>query len=116
MRTQVPYPVLLVWLVGPALVLTIFGVALYRRYRTLPTALVALGFAAVFVSGIFNVMISHEVSHIYGYSSNLALSAVSVQLYGPAWLLARFCGPVGMWLASLSLLWHMLSTRGAASP
>ena len=62
--TQVPYSVLLVWLVGPALVLTIFGVVLFRRYRTPPSALVALGFAAVFVSGIVNVMISYEVSHI----------------------------------------------------
>ena len=116
MTTQVPYPVLLVWLVGPALVLTIFGIVLFRRYRTLPSALVALGFAAVLVSGLFNVMISYEVSHIYGYSSNLALATVSVQLHGPAWLLARLFGPLGMWAASVSLLWHMFSTRRAASP
>ena len=114
--TLVPYSVLLVWLVGPALVLTVFGVVLFRRYRTLPSALVALGFASVLVSGIFNVSISYDVSHIYGYSSDRALAAVIVQLHGPAWILARLCGPVGMWLASLSLLWHMFSTRGAASP
>ena len=113
--TQVPYSVLLVWLVGPALVLTIFGVALFRRYRTLPSALVALGFAAVFVSGIVNVMISYDVSHI-DYSSNRGLAVVSVQLHGLVWILARFCGPLGMWVASLSLLWHLFSTRGAASP
>ena len=58
--TQVPYSVLLVWLVGPALVLTIFGIVLFRRYRTLPSALVALGFAAVFLSGLVNVIISYE--------------------------------------------------------
>ena len=113
--TQVPYSVLLVWLVGPALVLTIFGVALFRRYRTLPSALVALGFAAVFVSGIVNVMISYDVSHI-DYSSNRELAVVSVQLHGLVWILARLCGPLGMWVASLSLLWHLFSTRGAASP
>jgi hypothetical protein len=107
---------LLVWLVGPALVLTIFGVALFRRYRTLPSALVALGFAAVFLSGIVNVMISYDVSHIYGYSSDRALAVVSVQLHGALWLLARLCGPVGMWVASLSLLWHMFGTRATASP
>ena len=116
MTTQVPYSVLLVWLVGPALILTIFGVVLFRRYRTVPSALVALGFAAVFVSGIVNVMISYDVAHIYGYSSNLALVAVSVQLHGPVWVLARLCGPLGMWVASLSLLWHLLNTGGAASP
>lgn len=70
----------------------------------------------MFVSGLFNVMISYEVSHIYGYSSNLAAAAVSVQLHGPAWMLARLFGPLGMWLASLSLLWHVFSTRGAAPP
>jgi hypothetical protein len=116
MTTQIPYSVLLVWLVGPALVLTIFGVLRFRRYRTVPSALVALGFAAVFVSGIVNVMISYDVSHIYGYSSDRALVAVSVQLHGPLWVLARLCGPLGMWVASLSLLWQMFSTRSAASP
>ena len=116
MTTQVPYSVLLVWLVGPALVLTVFGVILFRRYRTLPSALVALGFAAVLVSGIINVMISYEVSHIYGYSSNLAAASVYVQLHGPLWMLARLWGPLGMWVASLSLLWHMFSTRVSASP
>jgi len=112
--TLVPYSVLLVWLVGPALVLTAFGILLFRRYRALPSALVALGFAAVFISGIFNALISYDVSHIYGYSSNRALALYSVQLHGPAWVLARLCGPVGMWVASLSLLWHMFSTRTAS--
>ena len=112
----IPYSALLVWLVGPALVLTVFGVVLFRRYRSLPSALVALGFASVLVSGIFNVSISYEVSHIYGYSSDRALATVIVQLHGPAWILARLCGPVGMWMASLSLLWHMFSTRDSASP
>jgi hypothetical protein len=115
MTTQVPYSVLLVWLVGPALVLTIFGIALFRRYRTVSSALVALGFAAVFLSGIVNVIISYDVSHIYGYSSSHEPAVVSVQLHGPLWILARLCGPLGMWMASLSLLWHMFSTRGVAS-
>jgi hypothetical protein len=114
--TQVPYSVLIVWPVGPALVLTMFGVALFKRYRTLPSALVALGFAAVLVSGIFNVGISYDVPQIHGSSPNQALAFVSVQLHGPAWILARLCGPFGMWTASLSLLWHIFSTRGAASP
>jgi hypothetical protein len=114
--TLVPYSVLLAWLVGPALILTVFGVVLVRRYRSLPSALVALGFAAVLVCGIFNVWISYEVSHVYGHSSNAALALVSVQLHGPAWVLARLCGPLGMWTASLSLLWHIFSTRGAVSP
>ena len=66
------------------------------------------------VSGLVNVAISHDVSHIYGYSLNRALAAVSVQLHGLLWVLVRLCGPLGMWVAAASLLWHMCSTRAAA--
>jgi hypothetical protein len=111
--------VLIVWLIGPALILTVFGILLFRRSRTLASALVALGFAAVFISGIANALVSYEVSHIYygsGSASEKALTAVSVDLHGWFWLVARLFGPAGMWVASLSLLWHMLNTRGTASP
>jgi hypothetical protein len=61
-------------------------------------------------------MISYDVSHIYGYSSDRTVAVVAVRLHGPLWVMARLCGPLGMWAASLSLLWHTFSTRGAASP
>jgi hypothetical protein len=63
-----------------------------------------------------NVMISYDVSHIYGYASDVAMTLVSVQLHGPMWILARLCGPLGMWVASLSLLWHAFSAPRAQAP
>ena len=88
-----------------------------RTVQTLPYPAFSTGGAwicAVLVSGLVNVAISHDVSHIYGYSSNRALAAVSVQLHGLLWVLVRLCGPLGMWVAAASLLWHMCSTRAAA--
>jgi len=111
----VSYSVLLVWLLGPALVLTVFGVTQFTRKRTLASALVAVGFAAVVIGGIANALLSYDVSFMYG-GMDKAVLAVAVQLHGPAWVLARLCGPAGMWVASLSLLWQTIESRGAASP
>ena len=109
------YSVLLVWLLGPSLVLTVFGVILFARKRTLATALVALGFGAVVIGGIANALLSYDVAFMYG-GMDKAVFAVAVQLRGLPWVLARLCGPAGMWVASLSLLWQMIDSRGAASP
>jgi len=111
----VSYSVLLVWLIGPALVLAAFGVILFRRERTLASALVALGFSAVVTGGVANALLSYDVSFMYG-GMDKAVFAVAVQLHGLPWALARLCGPAGMWVASLSLLWQMIDSRGAASP
>ena len=104
------YPVLLVWLIGPALVLTVFGVTLFMRKRTLAAALVALGFAAVLIGGIGNALLSYDVAFMYG-GMDRAVLAVAVQLHGSSWVLARLCGPAGMWIASLSLLWQTIDSR-----
>jgi hypothetical protein len=111
----VSYPVLLVWLIGPALVLTAFGLVLFKRNRTLSSALVALGFCAVVFGGIANTLYSYDVAFMYG-GMDKAVFAVAVQLHGLPWILTRLCGPAGMWVASLSLLWQLLAARGAASP
>ena len=109
------YPVLLVWLIGPALVLTVFGVILLTRKRTLAATLVALGFAAVLIGGIGNALLSYDISFMYGGMDKGAF-AVAVQLHGLSWALARLCGPAGMWVASLSLLWQMIDSPQAAFP
>jgi hypothetical protein len=111
-----PHPALFVWLIGPALVLTVFGAVLFRQNRTLATALVALGFAAAFVSGIANVAVSYQVAQMQASISQRAHSGLSVYVFHSGlWTMSRLCGPIGMWVASLSLLWHMFETRGAAS-
>ena len=114
-KTQVSYPVLLGWLIGPTLALTAFGVDLFKRDRTLASALVALGFGAAALGGIANALYSYDVSFMYG-GMDRTLFAMSVELHGGAWILTRLLGPGGMWLASLSLLWAVFDRRGAASP
>ena len=109
------YSVLLVWLLGPALVLAVFGIILFTRKRTFASALVALGFGAVVIGGIANALLSYDVSFMYG-GMDRAVFAVAVQLHGLSWALTRLCGPAGMWVASLSLLWQVLDSWGTASP
>jgi hypothetical protein len=114
MTTQVAYSAVVVWLIGPFLVLTAFGVALFRRDRTLAAALIVLGFAAALIGGIANALATYEMSYVYRSSG--ALAAADVRFHGWVWSLARFGGTGGMWVASLSLLWHLLGARGAPSP
>ena len=115
--TQVTSSALLVWLIGPAFLLAVFGSVLFGRNRTLASGLVALGFTAVFVSGIANAVVSYQVSHIQATVSQRAHAGFSiVLLHGGLWNLVSWCGPIGLWVASLSLLWHMFETRGVASP
>jgi hypothetical protein len=110
----VPYSVLLVWLIGPWVLATAFGVLLFLRNRTLAAGLVALGFAAAFLSVVADAFANYELSYIY--RSRGALAAANANFHGWVWTLARIGGTGGMWVASLSLLWHVLGTRGAASP
>jgi hypothetical protein len=110
----VTYSALLVLLIGPSLVLTVFGILLFKRNRSLASALVALGFGAALISGIANAFASYDVSYVYRTSG--ALAAADVRFHGWVWNLARFSGIGGMWVASLSLLWHMMGSRGGASP
>jgi len=105
----VAYSALLVWFVGPSLMLTASGVILLRRNRTLASALVALGFAAVFIGGITNAFANYMAA--YHSSSSLAAAVP-----GWVWASAGLGSYGGMWMASLGLLWELLGTRGAASP
>ena len=103
------YAALLVWFVGPSVLLAVSGVLIFRRNRTLASALVALGFAAVLIGGIANALTNYAA--IYR-------SAAPVAAAVPGWLwpLAGLCSYGGMWLGSLGLLWEVLGTRGAAPP
>ena len=102
------YSALLLWFVGPSLLLTASGVILLRRNRTLASALVALGFAAVFIGGITNALANYAAA--YHSSSSLAATVP-----GWVWAAAGLGSYGGMWIASLGLLWELLGTRGATS-
>lgn len=103
------YSALLVWFVGPSFLLTASGVVLFRRKRTLASAMVALGFVAVLIGGIANAFANYLA--VYHSSSSIA-GAVP----GWVWALAGLGSYGGMWIASLGLLWQVLGMPGAASP
>ena len=102
------YSALLVWFVGPTVLFTASGVVLFRRNRTLTSALVALGFAGAFIGGMANAL----TNYLALYHSTAYLAAVP----GWLWTLAGLGSYGGMWIASLAFLWEVLGTRGAASP
>jgi hypothetical protein len=103
----VAYSALLVWFVGPSLLLTATGVVLFLRNRTFASALVALGFAAVLCGGITNAF----ANYLAVYHSSAPLAAA---VPGWVWTLAGLGSYGGMWIASLALLWEVLAKRGAA--
>lgn len=103
------YSALLLWFVGPSVLFTASGVVLFRRNRTLTSALVALGFAAVLIGGMANAL----TNYLAIYHSRAPLAAA---VPGWVWTLAGLGSYGGMWIASLGLLWEVLGSRGAASP
>ena len=80
----------LAFLVGPFLVLTIAGIALWRRYRSLPSLLVAIGFTVSFL---------HLVSSTFP-SVGYAL------MTHPQLVWTRYLGHIGLWIAAVGFLWH----------
>jgi hypothetical protein len=104
----VAYAALLVWFVGPSVLLTVSGVLIFRRNRTAASALVAFGFAAVLIGGMANALTNY--SAIYRSAASLAAAVP-----GWVWPLAGFCSYGGLWLASIGLLWEVLGTRRSAA-
>jgi hypothetical protein len=81
----------LVFIVGPFLVLAIAGIALWRRNRSLPSLLVAIGFAVA----CLHLMTSTSQSVGYALMTH------------PEWLWTRYLGHIGLWIAAVGFLWHV---------
>jgi hypothetical protein len=81
----------LAFIVGPFLVFTIAGIALWRRYRSPPSLLVAIGFAVA----CFHLIASTFQSVGYALMTH------------PEWLWTRYLGHIGLWIAAAGFLWHV---------
>ena len=103
---------LLILLLGPSLLLSVYGVLLFLRNRSGAAALAALGFTVVFLSGAANSYASYKVSSIYNASGALAASEITFR--GWIWDVARYGRVAGLWAASLGLLWHLLRAPSAS--
>jgi nitrate reductase gamma subunit len=86
-------------MIVPFVVLAVVGIGLLWRYRSIPAALVALGFSSV--------ALSHIVSAVVGYFSFTPGDFV-VEANRFGWILqvTHWGIVLGIWIGSLSLLWH----------
>ena len=105
---------LLIVLSGPYLALAALGIVLFKRHRTLTTGLLALGFAAVVIGQLVDLYGSQEASTILRPGGASAVTH-SVLLF---WIrrVGLWAGVAGMWLGSLSLVWHLLRRPRGTSP
>ena len=99
--------ILTVLLVVPCAGLTAAGVLLCRRWRSAATAMIALGFAATFLSvasGLFATYRTHAIL------SELTSAPPSQQ--DTFFIVAHYhrfplLGVLGMWVAAAGTLWHV---------
>jgi hypothetical protein len=86
------------FLLVPYIALGVAGIAIFLRRRTVPAILIALGFGAAALSHILGDLYGHFLFGPSGF----------INSYG--WIIpVVYWGRVGgMWLGSLSLLWHAL--------
>jgi len=99
--------ILTLLLIVPCAVLTAAGVLLWRRWRSAATAMIALGFAAIFLSvasGLFATYKTHAVL------SELTSAPPAQQ--DTFFIVAHYhrfplLGVLGMWAAAAGTLWHV---------
>ena len=94
---------------GPYIILAAAGCALFWRYRTLATALVALGFIVYVVGQIAGSFVGADVTRTY--NSHGEVTSVIANFHGWAWSLSRYAGTVGMWAAAAGAILHLLWSR-----
>ena len=84
----------------PFIELAVVGIALLRQHRTIVTALIALGFCSVALSHITGTLVGFYA--FWGRGDFVtAMNRVGWTLPVTHWGIV-----VGLWVGSLSLLWH----------
>lgn len=91
---------------GPYVILAAVGIIAFWRQRTLPTALLALGFLAYVVGQVASLLVSADT--LRTYDSHGAVTSVVANFHGWAWTLSRYAGTVGMWVAALGAMVYLL--------
>jgi DNA-binding transcriptional regulator of glucitol operon len=99
--------ILTLLLVVPCAVLTAAGVLLWKRWRSAATAMIALGFAATFVSvgsGLFATYTTHAVLSELTSRPPAQPDTFFVVAHYPRFPLL---GVLGTWAAAVGMLWHV---------
>ena len=106
----------LIWtfvLVVPYAILTTAGVVLWRRWRSVATAMTALGFAATFLSqasGLFARYKTHAVLSELSSAPPVQQDTYYVVAHYHRFPLLTL-GLLGIWTAALGTLWHVRRGR-----
>ena len=103
--------ILTLLLVVPCAVLTAAGVLLWRRWRSVATAMIALGFAATFLSvasGLFATYKTHAVLSELTPAPRAQQDTFFIVAHHHGFPLL---GVLGMWAAAVGTLWHVTRHR-----
>jgi MYXO-CTERM domain-containing protein len=87
----------------PFLLLAVAGFLLWRRRRSLATMLVLIGFAAMLLATATSLVESVEYSALVRAQPH---GTFVVPHYHALWSVIHWAGLVGMWAASVGLVWH----------
>ena len=98
-------------LVVPCAVLTAAGVLLWRRRRSAATAMIALGFAATFLSVASGLFVTYKTHAVLS-----ELTSASPAQQDTFFVVAHYhrfplLGALGMWVAAAGALWHVRRHR-----
>jgi hypothetical protein len=103
--------ILTLLLLVPCAVLTAAGVLVWRRWRSVATAMIALGFAVTFLSLASSLFVAHKTHAVL-----LEMPSASQAQQHTFFIVAHYrhlplLGILGIWAAALGTLWHVRRQR-----
>jgi hypothetical protein len=86
------------------------GIILAWRWRTVATALAAVGFGSIAICNVLGALLG---VYVFGRPDDVAAAASRL-----AWTIpvTHWGSLLGIWIGSLGLLWHTLTDAGVTSP
>ena len=103
--------ILTLLLVAPCAVLTVAGVLLWIRWRSAATAMVALGFAAAFLSVALVLFATYKTHALLSDLTSAPLAQQDTYFIVAHYHRFAVPGVLGMWVAAAGTLWHVRRRR-----
>jgi hypothetical protein len=99
-------------LIVPCAALTAAGVLLWRRWRSAPTAMIALGFGATLIGLASSLFVTYKTHAVL-----VDMTSAPLTQQDTFFLVAHYryplatLGLLGMWAAAVGTLWHVRRQR-----
>jgi len=103
--------ILTLLLVVPCAVLTAAGVLLWRRWRSAATAMIALGFAATFLSVASGLFATYKTHAVLSELTSAPAAQQDTFFIVAHYRRLALLGVLGMWAAAAGTLWHLRRHR-----